>query len=60
MWYKVLDKLPPNGVVVETKIDDENGCRNKGQLYRNHNLWFLPDGSMYIYYVPTHWRYILG
>lgn len=19
-------------------------------------LWFFPDMSMYVYYVPTHWR----
>lgn len=24
------------------------------------NLWFLPDGSMYVYYTPTHWRSVLN
>lgn len=55
-WISVKEKLPPDKVVVETKIDDEKGTRNEGMLYRNGNLWFLPDGSMYVYYVPTHWR----
>ena len=55
-WISVKEKLPPDKVVVETKIDDEKGTRNEGTLYRNGNLWFLPDGSMYVYYVPTHWR----
>ena len=48
--------LPPEGLIVETKIDDGRGCRNEGRLYRRGNLRFLPDGSMYVYYTPTHWR----
>nr|DAY83187.1 MAG TPA: Protein of unknown function (DUF551) [Caudoviricetes sp.] len=55
-WISVKEKLPPDKVVVETKIYDEKGTRNEGMLYHNGNLWFLPDGSMYVYYVPTHWR----
>lgn len=46
----------PDGVIVMTKIDDANGVRNDGALYRSGNLWFVPDGSMYVYYRPTHWR----
>lgn len=46
----------PNGVVVETKVDDARGVRNVQPLKRSRNLWFLPDGSMYVYYQPTHWR----
>lgn len=23
---------------------------------RSGNLWFVPDGSMYVYYRPTHWK----
>lgn len=56
-WISVKEKLPPDKMVVETKIDDEKGCRNEGKLYRWGNLWYLPDGSMYVYYMPTHWRY---
>lgn len=56
MWNLTLVSLPPEGLIVETKIDDEHGCRNKGRLYRRGKLWFLPDGSMYVYYTPTHWR----
>jgi len=47
----------PEGVVVETKIDDERGERNHGKLIRRGNLWFVADGSMYVYYRPTHWRH---
>lgn len=46
----------PNGQTVMTKIDDGNGLRNEQALRRSGNLWFVPDGSMYVYYQPTHWR----
>ena len=46
----------PERIVVETKIDDDNGVRNVTTLKRQGRLWFFPDGSMYVYYEPTHWR----
>lgn len=46
----------PNDVLVSTKIDDETGVRNEQTLKRSGNLWWLPDGSMYVYYRPTHWK----
>ncbi len=55
-WTPCLHHLPPEGEVVMTKIDDENGCRNGQELKRKGNLWFFPDDSMYVYYTPTHWR----
>ena len=55
-WTLTKEKLPPEGVVVETKIEDSNGVRNLQRLKRRGRLWFSPDGSMYVYYVPTHWR----
>lgn len=56
-WYISRSMLPPENLVVETKIDDERGCRNQQKLKRIGNLWYFPDGSMYVYYTPTHWRY---
>lgn len=56
-WKKTINELPEEGIVVETKISDENGERNYARLKRHGNLWFLADGSMYVYYRPTHWRY---
>lgn len=56
-WFDCKQVLPDNRILVETKIDDENGERNIADLKRINNLWFLPDGSMYVYYTPTHWRY---
>lgn len=58
-WISCKMMLPDKGVVVETKIDDEHGPRNQQPLKRgggNGRLWFVSDGSMYVYYEPTHWR----
>jgi len=55
-WIRCVDILPPDGVPVPTKIDDAKGCRNEQDLKRQGNLWFVPDGSIYVYYTPTHWR----
>lgn len=53
-WIPVTKELPPNGELVETKIDDLNGERNHADLSRHNNLWF--SGTIYVYYSPTHWR----
>lgn len=55
-WIKCEDRLPLQGEIVETKIDDEKGERNIQKLKRQGRLWFFPDDSMYVYYTPTHWR----
>lgn len=57
MWTRTIDRLPPDGVIVDTKIDDANGVRNEQKLKRSGNLWFFTDGSMYVYYTPTHWHF---
>lgn len=53
-WQTV--ETAPEGVVVEVKIDDANGCRNECTLVLRRCLWWVPDGSMYVYWTPTHWR----
>lgn len=55
-WISVKDELPEAGVSVMTKIDDGITVRNEGELKLVNNLWFLPNGSMYVYYKPTHWK----
>jgi hypothetical protein len=57
-WVRCADALPEEGLIVETKIDDEQGVRNVQELLRQGRLWFFPDKSMYVYYTPTHWRSI--
>lgn len=59
IWIKVSDELPPEGVLVETKIDDESGDRNHTLLMRKGNRYFLVNG-VYTYYTPTHWRFYDG
>lgn len=44
--------MPPDGQVVDTM--DSGG--HVQSLRRNGNLWWFPDGSMYVYYVPKFWR----
>lgn len=60
-WIELSKELPPEGEVVETKIDDENGCRNECKLWRQGRLYFhapKAGDSMYVYYTPTHWRQV--
>lgn len=59
LWIKVSDELPPEGVLVETKIDDEGGVRNHKLLTRKGNLYYSDNGT-YTYYAPTHWRFYDG
>lgn len=59
-WVNVADRLPDEGVTVETVIRDSNGTRNEAQLKRSGALWFFEDGSMYVYYTPTHWKAVSG
>jgi hypothetical protein len=54
-WIAISERLPDEGVIVFTKIDDERGARNEQPLKRRGRLWFLADDSMYVYYTPTHW-----
>lgn len=55
-WIPCTARLPQSGEVVMTKIDDESGPRNEQPLKRENRLWYFPDGSMYVYYEPTHWK----
>ena len=32
-----------------------HGVRNDQKFVRKENLWWLPNGSMYVHYRPTHW-----
>ena len=57
-WRRIDDELPPEGVIVETKIDDSKGIRNETRLIRRGRLFYFDDDSMYVYYGPTHWRHV--
>jgi hypothetical protein len=56
-WQPI--ETAPRGAGVETKFDgDGRGERNVTTLKRgrDNELWWTPDGAMYVYYQPTHWR----
>lgn len=61
MSWKTIDTAPSDQVV-NTKIDDANGCRNEQALIQKlrgpqfRPMWWFPDLSMYVYYQPTHWK----
>ncbi len=55
-WIPCIEQLPPENEIVETVISDENGLRNEALLKRIKSLYWLADGSIYVYYRPTHWR----
>lgn len=59
-WIPNAPTTAPNDVIVETKIDDELGVRNQTLLRKQRSLWFFPDNSMYVYYTPTHWRWLVN
>lgn len=51
-WNNIVDELPEENEVVDTIAP--NGTQQP--LKRVGNLWFFPDGSMYVYYTPEKWR----
>jgi hypothetical protein len=55
-WHATVQSLPPENEVVMTVIDDAKGRRNERLLKRQGVMWFCPDGQLYMYYTPTHWK----
>jgi hypothetical protein len=56
-WTRCEDELPPEGEVVEAKVDDAQVCRQKA-IARRGRYWYFADGSICLHYAPTHWRRI--
>lgn len=58
-WINITERLPEDDRPVLTKIHEPGNIeRNVQVLKRSGTLWFLSDGSMYVYYTPTHWMEI--
>jgi hypothetical protein len=53
-WQEIA--TAPENMPVLTKIHDARGERNEQPLKRRGRLWWYPDGDVYVYYTPTHWR----
>lgn len=59
-WQDI--RTAPEGIEIMTKIDDAHGERNVQSLVKRTRIpgetrpmFWYPDGSMYVYYQPTHW-----
>lgn len=55
-WMRYPAEKPEEGKIYDTKIHDDKGIRNECKLKFMCNRWFHPDGTMYVYYNPTHFR----
>lgn len=53
-WIKTSQSLPPEGKLVET-MSSGGQVQN---MFLKKNLWWVEDGSMYVYYTPAFWRYL--
>jgi hypothetical protein len=53
-WLSVKLQPPPENEVVE--VQNNGGAK----LKKRGNLWWFPDDSMYVYYIPEYWRPIKG
>lgn len=53
-WQPI--ETAPEDQEVMTKIHDACGCRNEQHLRLKDRVWWFPDMSMYVYFVPTHWK----
>lgn len=53
-WTNVTEAAPRDGQVVE--VQNNGGMR----LKRSGRLWFLEDGSLYVYFTPEWWRPVDG
>jgi hypothetical protein len=57
-WTSCAVEMPPENVMVMTKIVDDRGVRNEQTLCWHSYLWWTDCGptAIYVYYTPTHWR----
>jgi hypothetical protein len=53
-WNETSQVKPEMHELVETLCYHDSPYVQK-LIYRG-SLWFLPDGSMYVYYTPVFWR----
>lgn len=52
-WHLTADIVPPERAEVDVMLSDGSTQR----LVRIGGLWFVPDRSMYVYFVPRHWKF---
>ena len=52
MWNRTDTTLPPENEIL--RVITESGDERELLFY--NGLWFLPDKSMYVYFVPVYWK----
>ena len=53
-WYKIGVDSPPEE---DKLLECTTPTGHITELKRKGGLYFVPDGSMYVYYTPVMWRY---
>lgn len=53
-WISIRAQLPEENILVNAKL---GRYRIVEKLKRVGNLWFCPDGSLYVWGAPTHYSY---
>lgn len=53
-WTRTETRLPEDGTAV--RAISPSGLED--DFWFERGLWFFPDRSMYVYYVPLFWRRI--
>ena len=57
-WNKTSEVKPKDDRLVETMVVRDGNVSNVSKLRYHNNLWWLFSNDMYVYYTPTHWRYL--
>lgn len=52
MWHATALELPESGTLCRVITE---GLDERDLIYRD-GLWWIPDNSMYVYFVPMYWR----
>lgn len=55
LWYPI--QYAPEGVLLETKVDDDQGIRLKMTLAKWDGVWFTPYVDP-VEHTPTHFRHV--
>lgn len=56
VWARTAEAMPPEGIVVDTI--SPGGLQQPLKLVGR--LWYIPDGTTYVYYDPIMWSWRVG
>ena len=55
-WIPCSERLPPEGVVVDTITINKKGPRYRMDMQHRQNGWCYPNSAAIVYERPTHWK----